>query len=80
MPERTVSNADLKAMLEKALDNELEEFDMSANFYQDYGLDSMGAVVLFVELQRKTGIEVDTELAPTLQTGNDVAKYVEALQ
>ena len=79
MPEqRSIAVGDLKGMLETALDEELESFDPQANFYQDYGLDSMGAVALFVELQRATGVEIDADLAPSLQTGEQVMAYLEA--
>ncbi|WP_238254056.1 acyl carrier protein [Methylobacterium bullatum] len=68
--------ADFKEMLEIALDCELDVFDMNLNFYTDYELDSMGAVVLFVELQRRTGLEFPEEIAPLLQSGAAVEKYV----
>ena len=75
MATTVLAEADLKAFLELALDRVLEDFDMSRNFYVDYGLDSMGAVAFFVELQRRTGVEVPLELAPHLQTGAAITEY-----
>lgn len=71
-----VEQGDLKEILELALDRELEDFEMTGNFYTDYGLDSMGAVAFFVELQRRTGREISLESAPLLQTGVAIAEFL----
>lgn len=68
--------SDYKEILETALDRELESFDMSGNFYTDYELDSMGAVVLFVEIVRRTGIQVPKEVAQLLQSGTDIENFL----
>ena len=75
MATTVVGQADLKEILELALDRVLENFEMSGNFYMDYGLDSMGAVAFFVELQKRTGVEVPLELAPHLQTGAAITEF-----
>jgi acyl carrier protein len=67
----------VKELVEIALDRELAEFDMDANLYDRYELNSMGAVAMFVELQVRTGVEVPPEIAPLLQTGSDIARFVE---
>lgn len=68
--------ADIREILELALDRNLEYFDMNTHFYETYGLDSMGAVVFFVELQRRTGIKVEQEEAVSLYTGQSVLDFV----
>ena len=73
-----MGRAELKEILELALDREICDFDMSANFYTDYGLDSMGAVAFFVELQKRAGMEIPLELAPHLQTGAAIQEFCQS--
>ena len=67
---------DIKEFLEVGLDRPLEHFDMNADFYKDYGLDSMGAVALFVETERSTKVRVTEKDAPTLITGNKLLAFI----
>lgn len=58
-----ISKEELKEIIEIALDRELDNFELNFNLYNDFGMDSMGAVVMIVEIQRRTGIKIpDTEI------------------
>lgn len=66
----------IREIVEIGLDRELDEFNLEQNFYTDLGLDSMGAIALFVELQRRTGIEISTQEAPNIQTGKQLEAFI----
>ncbi len=68
----------IKELVEIGLDRSLDVFDLQHNLYVDLGMDSMGAVAMFVELQRRTRIEIDAEEAPRLQTGQELLDYIRA--
>jgi acyl carrier protein len=68
----------IRELVEIGLDRKLDEFTLEHNFYTDLGLDSMGAIALFVELQRRTGIEISEEEAPNIQTGRQLEAFIAA--
>jgi len=71
-----ISKEEIKEIIEIALDKELDDFGLNFNIYSDLGLDSMGAVVMIVEIQRRTGIKVpDTEIK-NLLTPQDILEFL----
>ncbi len=75
----TVSQEEVKEILEIALDRELDEFSMDANWYTDYQMDSLAAVALVVEVQKRHGIRIPDGLMPEVLTGRQLKETVEKI-
>jgi acyl carrier protein len=75
----TMTNDDVKEILEIALDRELDEFSMEANWYRDYQMDSLAVVALVVEVQKRYGIRIPDGRMPKIQTGEALLKNVEEI-
>lgn len=74
-----IENNDIKEIVEIALDREVDEFSMSANFYENYGMDSLGAVALVVEVQKRYDVRIPDERMPDVRTGDELKVIVEEL-
>ncbi|HNI20456.1 MAG TPA: acyl carrier protein [Nitrospira sp.] len=72
----------MKVILESALDSELpvNELTLSHHLYEDLGMDSMAAVVMVVEIQKRFGIRIADDDVPRLMTVGSVLDKVEALR
>jgi acyl carrier protein len=70
---------DVKEILEIALDRELDEFSMDANWYREYQMDSLAVVALVVEVQKRYGIRLPDGRMPRIQTGEALLKNVEEI-
>lgn len=77
MAEMTIDEA--KEILEIALDKDLDEFSMDANFYTDYQMDSLAAVALVVEVQKRYGVRIPDGRMPKIQTGEQLKANVEEI-
>lgn len=75
-----LSNNELKEFVEIGLDRELDDFDMNANLFDDYGMESMGIVAMVVEIQRKTGVKIPDKVLPDLYTANDYLNYINKIK
>jgi acyl carrier protein len=75
----TMTNDDVKEILEIALDRELDDFSMEANWYRDYQMDSLAVVALVVEVQKRYGIRIPDGRMPKIQTGEALLKNVEEI-
>lgn len=77
-----ISIGDIKEIVEIALDRELDEFSMEANFYEAYSMDSLGAVALVVEVQKRFDVRIPDETMPNVRTGEQlkatIAELIEA--
>lgn len=62
----------LKEIIELALDRELETFSLDDRLFESLGMDSMGAALMIVEIEKETGVRIPDEHAERLRTGNDV--------
>ena len=60
-----ISIGEIKEIVEIALDRELDEFSMEANFYEDYAMDSLGVV----EVQKRFDVRIPDESMPSARTG-----------
>ena len=59
---------ELKSIIEIALDQELAEISPDAHIYEELGMDSIGAVAMIVEIQRRCGVRIDEKEIPNLVT------------
>ena len=73
------TEGEIREIVEIALDRELESFSMEANFYKDYGMDSLGAVGLVVEVQKRYDVRIPDERMPEVQTGEQLRLVIEEL-
>ena len=71
-----ISIGEIKEVVEIALDRELDEFSMDANFYEDYAMDSLGAVALVVEVQNRYDVRIPDERMPEVRTGAQLKAIV----
>ncbi|MBO9537894.1 acyl carrier protein [Herbaspirillum sp.] len=74
-----IKNSEIKEIVEIALDREIDEFSMSANFYETYGMDSLGAVALVVEIQKRYDVRIPDERMPDVSTGDQLTAIVKEL-
>lgn len=70
---------DVKEIVEIALDREVDAFSMDANFYETYAMDSLGAVALVVEVQKRYDVRIPDERMPDVRTGDQLKAIVEEL-
>lgn len=77
-----ISIGEIKEIVEIALDRELDEFSMDANFYEAYSMDSLGAVALVVEVQKRFDVRIPDDTMPNVRTGEQlkatIAELIEA--
>lgn len=73
------SNEEIREIVEIALDQELDSFSMEANWYEDYGMDSLGAVALVVEVQKRYDIRIPDEAMPNIRTGYQLKTVIKEL-
>jgi acyl carrier protein len=71
--------AELKAIIEMAMDQELSELHPDTDLYTDVGMDSIGAVAMIVEIQRRLNVRVKEEDVPELRTPALLIEYVQSI-
>jgi acyl carrier protein len=69
---------EIRQIVEISLDRELESFSMDANFYETYAMDSLGAVAMVVEVQRRYDVRIPDDQMPNVRTGNQLKELLEA--
>lgn len=74
-----ISIGEIKEIVEIALDRELDEFSLDANFYEAYSMDSLGAVALVVEVQKRFDVRIPDERMPEVRTGEQLRKIIAEL-
>jgi acyl carrier protein len=74
-----ISIGEIKEIVEIALDRELDEFAMDANFYEAYSMDSLGAVALVVEVQKRFDVRIPDERMPEVRTGEQLKAIIAEL-
>ena len=73
--------AELALVVAIAMDeDDVPDLRPDTNLYEEIGMDSMAAVIMVVEIQRRTGIALDEELIPELHTAGQVIGAVQAAQ
>jgi len=76
---KKIETNDIKEIIEIALDRDLEEFSMRSDFYEIYGMDSLGAVALVVEIQKRYDVRIPDEKMPEIRTGEQLKSTVQTL-
>ena len=70
---------ELREVIEIALDRELHQMELDSHLYEELGMDSIGAVAMVVEIQRRFKIRIDESAIPGLLTPRLLAEYVNRL-
>lgn len=73
----TVSQEEIQEIVEIALDRDVDDFDMEKHLYYDYEMDSLGAVALVVEVQKRFGVRIPDERMPEVLNGNQLKAAIE---
>jgi acyl carrier protein len=68
----------LRPLLEVALDRAVPELELDTHLYTDAGMDSMGAVALVVEIDRRFKVRLPEEEIPNLHTARQYLAAIEA--
>ena len=67
----------LQKIIEHALDRELETFSLNDRLFDELGMDSMGAALMMVEIEKATGIRISEIEVERLRTGKDIMALIE---
>lgn len=71
----------LRQVIAIAMDKEVSQLDIDVDLYNELGMDSIGAVAMIVEIQRRYKIRIKEEDIPHLRTPALLLQYVnKALQ
>jgi acyl carrier protein len=74
-----ITTLDIQSLVEEAVDQPLAEFAMDANWYEAYGMDSLGAVALHVDVRKRYGIDIPVARMPEIRTGEQLAAVLQEL-
>lgn len=74
------TESEIREIVETAVDDELDSFSMEGNFYEDYGMDSLGAISLVVEVQKRYKVRLPDKRMPDIRTGNQLVAAIQELQ
>lgn len=74
-----IPTQDIKEIVEIGLDRELDAFSMDAHLYETYGMDSLGAVALVVEVQKRYDVRIPDEMMPDILTGEQLQAAIQQL-
>ena len=74
-----MNSLSLKEVLEAALDDRLGDINEASHIYDELGLDSMAAVAMVIEIQRRTRLKIPEDDIPQLLTVGDLRRYLLAL-
>lgn len=75
-----ITEEEIKKIVEIAVDNDIEEFTMTGNWYEDYGMDSLGVIALVVEVQKRYSIRLPDERMPDIRTGSALILAIREMQ
>lgn len=70
----------IREIVEIAVDAPIDNFTMSGNWYEDYAMDSLGAIALVVEVQKVYGVRLPDERMPNIRTGDQLVEAILELQ
>lgn len=74
------SDEAIQEIVELAIDKDIPEFTMAGNWYEDYGMDSLGAIALSVEVRKTFNVVIPDERMPDIRTGAQLADVIVELQ
>lgn len=67
---------ELKEVIEIALDREVAQFGPDTHLYEELGMDSIGAVAMVVEIQRRFRVRIDEAAIPHLLTPRALIDHI----
>jgi len=67
---------DIFDFVEIAMDEPVQNLQLDTHLYEELGMDSIGAVAMVVEIQRRYGVRLPEELIPTLMSPS---MYIDAI-
>ena len=67
---------ELRQIVELAMDKDIPPLESGIDLYEGLGMDSIGAVAMIVELQRRYRVRIREEDVPLLRTPNALLVYV----
>jgi acyl carrier protein len=70
----------LKEVVEIALDREIDVLTPEMHLYDDLAMDSMGAVAMVVEFQRRFGFRIPDDEAANIRTVADLVALVQSVK
>ncbi len=71
---------ELKAIIEIAMDQEIPSLAPDVHLYEELGMDSIGAVAMIVEIQRRCHVRIDEKEIPNLTTPQLLINYVNRVE
>lgn len=74
-----ITPEDIHKILEVAMDKELPSFDMSANWYETYQMDSLSAIALSVEVQKIYSVDLAEDRLKDIRTGDQLVAALNEL-
>lgn len=78
--QKEITVADIQEIVEIAVDDEVPNFTMEGNWYEDFGMDSLGAVALVVEVQKRYDVRLPEEVMPEIRTGHQLVAQIEKMR
>jgi acyl carrier protein len=75
-----VTLAEIKQILEIAIDQDLLEITPDSHLYEQLGMDSMGAVAMVIEVQRRFGIRIHETDIPRITTVRELIESIAGIQ
>lgn len=70
----------IKEIVEIGVDDELPDFTMDGNWYEDYGMDSLGAIAVVVEVQKRYDVRIPDEAMHDIHTGAQLVAVIEEMR
>jgi acyl carrier protein len=74
----TLAFHEMKQIVEIAMDQEIATLDENVDLYEELGMDSIGAVAMIVEIQRRCLVRIPEEVVPELRTPRLLLEYIRA--
>jgi acyl carrier protein len=72
------SLGELREIVEIAIDSDIAIWELDTNLYSELGMDSIGAVAMVVEIQRRFGIRIPDEEISKLQTPRLILEHLQS--
>jgi acyl carrier protein len=66
----------IKDILSEEFEIDKDDISPESHLFEDLELDSLDAIDLLIDMERKFGIKIDNERAKTLQTVDDVIDFI----
>jgi len=78
--QKEITVEEIKEIVEIGLDDEIPAFAMDGNWYEEYGMDSLGAIAIVVETQKRFDVRLPDDAMPHIFTGNQLVEQIEKMR